>query len=58
MGGWESAEMVRRYAHLDAEHLAPYADNLRALRTIESKYGTNLSHAKNEKALVVYKPLI
>jgi hypothetical protein len=24
-GGWQSAEMVRRYAHLAAEHLAPYA---------------------------------
>jgi hypothetical protein len=28
LGGWESQEMVRRYAHLSAEHLAPYADNL------------------------------
>ena len=25
LGGWESAEMVRRYAHLSADHLAPYA---------------------------------
>jgi integrase len=32
MGGWESASMVRRYAHLSAEHLAPYADRLDALR--------------------------
>jgi len=28
LGGWESPEMVRRYAHLSAEHLAPYADRL------------------------------
>ena len=28
MGGWESAEMVRRYAHLSAAHLADYADNI------------------------------
>ncbi|MFC1536998.1 tyrosine-type recombinase/integrase [Pseudomonadota bacterium] len=28
LGGWESQEMVRRYAHLSAEHLAPYADKL------------------------------
>ena len=28
LGGWESAEMVRKYAHLAAEHLAPYADRL------------------------------
>ncbi|MEO8751775.1 MAG: hypothetical protein ABI624_03765 [Casimicrobiaceae bacterium] len=26
--GWERPEMVRRYAHLSAEHLAPYADRL------------------------------
>ena len=28
LGGWESSEMVRRYAHLAPDHLAPYADNL------------------------------
>jgi integrase len=28
MGGWESSEMVRRYAHLAADHLAPYAERL------------------------------
>lgn len=28
MGGWESPEMVRRYAHLAADHLAPYAESL------------------------------
>ena len=28
MGGWSSAEMVRRYAHLAAAHLAPYAEKL------------------------------
>lgn len=28
MGGWASYEMVRRYAHLSAEHLADYAENL------------------------------
>lgn len=31
MGGWESSEMVRRYAHLAADHLAPYADRLESL---------------------------
>ncbi|HVC00565.1 MAG TPA: hypothetical protein VND80_00005, partial [Steroidobacteraceae bacterium] len=35
LGGWESAEMVRRYAHLAAEHLAPYADRLSALSVTE-----------------------
>ena len=28
--------MVRRYAHLTAEHLAPYADRLSALRVVEN----------------------
>lgn len=28
LGGWESFEMVRRYAHLAADHLAPWADRL------------------------------
>lgn len=36
LGGWESASMVRRYAHMAAEHLAPYADRLCALRVVES----------------------
>jgi integrase len=37
LGGWESPEMVRRYAHLAADHLAPYADRLVALRTVEPR---------------------
>lgn len=28
LGGWESAQMVRRYAHFSASHLASYASNL------------------------------
>ena len=28
MGGWSSVEMVRRYAHLSAEHLSPYAERI------------------------------
>ncbi len=31
LGGWAGPEMVQRYAHLSAEHLALYADNLRSL---------------------------
>ena len=33
MGSWESPEMVRRYAHLSAEHLAPYSDNVTLKKT-------------------------
>jgi integrase len=39
MGGWESPEMVRRYAHLSADHLAPYAERLCALRAIDCQVG-------------------
>jgi hypothetical protein len=36
--------MVRRYAHFSAEHLAPYADRLCALRVVENvPDGTNSS---------------
>jgi integrase len=35
MGGWESPEMVRRYAHLSAEHLAPYAERFSSLRIVD-----------------------
>jgi len=28
LGGWESAEMVKRYAHLSSEHLKDYAVNM------------------------------
>ena len=49
LGGWESPEMVRRYAHFSAEHLAPYADRLCALRVVtENANGTNLAQGPNE----------
>ncbi|MBW3508495.1 tyrosine-type recombinase/integrase [Janthinobacterium sp. NKUCC06_STL] len=28
LGGWESTQMVRRYAHFSASHLAVYAERL------------------------------
>jgi len=50
LGGWESSEMVRRYAHFSAEHLAPYADRLGTLCDGERLCrGTNLSHAQNKQ---------
>jgi hypothetical protein len=45
LGGCESAEMVRRYADLSAEHLAPYADRLATLRVVdEPALGTQSGH--------------
>lgn len=44
LGGWESPEMVRRYAHLSADHLAPYANQLNRLTKVcDAAHGTNLS---------------
>jgi hypothetical protein len=38
--------MVRRYAHLAADHLAPYADRLMSLRAIgEDSNGTFTAQA-------------
>jgi integrase len=34
LGGWESTEMVRRYAHLTVGHLAEYAGKLGSLRKV------------------------
>ena len=46
LGGWASTEMVRRYAHLAAEHLAPYAERLVALRAVATETdGTNTAQA-------------
>jgi integrase len=59
LGGWESAEMVRRYAHLSAEHLTPYADRLCALRVLEDPAGgTFTAQSTNEKELAVANSLI
>lgn len=59
LGGWESPEMVRRYAHLSVEHLAPYADRLCAVRVvgdeagdvIEAANGTNLSQGQKRQGV-------
>lgn len=34
LGGWESPEMVRRYAHLSVVHLADYVNRRQALRDV------------------------
>ena len=50
MGGWESIEMVRRYAHLAPEHLAE--DSVRIDRVLSQlhRHGTNT--AQPAKAIV------
>lgn len=50
MGGWESGEMVRRYAHLAADHLAPYADRLGGPEEVEEQAsGTNVSQSRKDE---------
>jgi integrase len=46
LGGWESVEMVRRYAHLAPGHLAKFAERLSRPRAIE---GTKLAHDEGGK---------
>jgi len=46
MGGWESIEMVRRYAHLAPNHLTEHA------KQIDSIFGVdvpNMSHVENQE---------
>ena len=57
LGGWESSEMVRRYAHFSAEHLAPYADRLGVLRVVDAAHGTNPSHRTVDSAAKESKSL-
>lgn len=49
LGAWESTEMVRRYAHLSVEHLAPYAERIGRPRVVS---GTKLAHAPESKDAV------
>ncbi|WP_367025438.1 site-specific integrase [Methylococcus sp. ANG] len=37
LGGWETVDMVRRYAHLSSEHLAGYVDRVSGLRVVEGE---------------------
>ena len=51
LGGWESVEMVRRYAHLSSEHLAGYVDRLSAFRTVETEASSYDLATANKKGL-------
>jgi integrase len=46
LGGWESVDMVRRYAHLAPDHLAKFAERLSRPRAVS---GTNLAHDEGGK---------
>lgn len=46
MGGWESIEMVQRYAHLAPNHLTEHARHIDAIFRVSVP---NLSHGENMK---------
>lgn len=48
LGGWETAEMVRRYAHLSSEHLAQYVDRFSPLCVVASEVSTIQLRSKQE----------
>lgn len=43
MGGWESVEMVRRYAHLSPNHLTEHA---KQIDVVFGVYGTNTTQGE------------
>jgi Phage integrase family len=59
LGGWESVEMVRRYAHLSSEHLAGYVDSLSALHSVGDESGSyDLATANKKEPGIFPNPLI
>ena len=48
MGGWESIEMVRRYAHLAPNHLTEHA---RKIYDVFNNNDTNTTQSKNQVGL-------
>src|SRR5471030_3529202 len=49
MGGWESIEMVRRYAHLAPNHLTEHA---KQIDSIFNEHVSNMSHSLNNDIAV------
>jgi beta-glucosidase/6-phospho-beta-glucosidase/beta-galactosidase len=47
LGGWESSEMVRRYAHLGQDHISTFADQLSLDSDEFAVSGTKLAQAAN-----------
>lgn len=48
IGGWESIEMVRRYAHLAPNHLSEHA---RKIDVIFGNHDTNTTQGENQTGL-------
>ncbi len=56
LDGWESPEMVRRHAHLAADHLALYAERLCAGRAVAVD-GTNRAQGRKYQGLTLLQAL-
>jgi len=49
LGGWESSDMVRRYAHLSSDHLAGYVDRLSSAQNVlDEQKGYELATTNKE----------
>ncbi len=46
LGGWESSEMVKRYAYLSPEHLADYAERIAHVVDERSDFVTVLAQSE------------
>jgi len=57
LGGWASTDMVRRYAHLAADHLAPYAERLGTLRAVEICDGPKTAQPEKSQGLASLQAL-
>ena len=49
LGGWESAEMVRRYAHLSSEHLAEYVERMSGRLSVVNSEKTATIQLRNRE---------
>jgi len=57
MGGWSSVEMVRRYAHLAADHLAPLRTVCVRCGSWNQEFTAQLRHSpQNERARIAASP--
>jgi len=51
LGGWASLDMVLRYAHLGADHLAEHAERIARPRLARTNSGTPKKNALPESAV-------
>lgn len=54
LGGWSSPEMVQRYAHLGAGHLAEYANNITTLKLASNNH-VNTNELKTAASIMKHK---